>query len=48
VILRETKLLERRARGDLDLRSDDVDAGDLLSDGMFDLNARVDFSRRWF
>ena len=37
VVLCEAELLERRTGGDLDLGSHDVDARDLLSDGMLDL-----------
>jgi len=36
-VLREAELLQRRTGGDLDLGSNDVDAGDLLGDGVLDL-----------
>jgi hypothetical protein len=42
VILGETELFERCTRCDLDLGSDDIDAGHFLRNGMFDLNAGVD------
>jgi hypothetical protein len=45
VVLSETELLERCACCDLNLRSDDVDAGDLLGDRVLDLDAGVDFYR---
>lgn len=37
VVLGQAKLLERGTRRNLDLRSDDVDAGDFLCDGVLDL-----------
>ena len=37
VVLGEAKLLEGRTCGDLDLGSDDVNAGDLFGDGVLDL-----------
>lgn len=36
-ILSQTKLLERSASGNLDLSSDDIDTGDLLSNCVLDL-----------
>jgi hypothetical protein len=42
VVLSETELFQGSTRSDLNLRSDDVDAGDLLGDGVLHLNARVD------
>ena len=36
-ILGDAELLQRRPGGDLNLRRDDVDAGDLLGHGMLDL-----------
>jgi hypothetical protein len=41
LVLREAKLGERGTRSDLDLRRDNVDAGDLFGDGVLDLTARV-------
>ena len=41
VRVRLTDLLEGRAAGDAHLRLRDVDAGDLLGDGVLDLDARV-------
>lgn len=36
-VLGQTKLLERRTCRDLNLRSNDIDPGDLFRDGMLDL-----------
>lgn len=41
-VLGEAKLLEGGASRDLDLRRDNVDAGDLLGDGVLDLDTGVD------
>lgn len=41
-VLGETKLAQSSTSGNLDLSSDDVDASDLLSDGVLDLDTRVD------
>jgi hypothetical protein len=41
-ILGQTQGRERSPRSDLDLGGDNVDPGDLLGDGMFDLDPRVD------
>ncbi|KMU86024.1 hypothetical protein CIHG_03555 [Coccidioides immitis H538.4] len=41
-VLGEAELLEGGAGGDLDLGGDDVDAGDLLGDGVLDLDAGFD------
>jgi hypothetical protein len=37
VVLGQSELLERRTGGDLDLGSDNVDAGNFFGDGMLDL-----------
>ena len=42
-VLRQSQLSQRGASGDLNLSGDDVDAGDLLGDGVLDLDTRVDF-----
>ena len=41
VLVAEPELGERRAGGDAELGLDEVDAGDLLGDGVLDLDARV-------
>ena len=41
-VLGEAQLLEGGTGGDLDLGGDDVDARDLLSDGVLDLDTGVD------
>jgi hypothetical protein len=42
VVLGQTELLEGSTSGDLNLSSDNVDTSDLLSDGVLDLDTRVD------
>jgi hypothetical protein len=42
VILSQAKLLERCTSCDLNLRRNNVDTGDLLGDGVLDLNTGVD------
>jgi hypothetical protein len=44
VVLSQTKLLERRTSGDLNLSSNDIDTSDLLSDGVLDLDTGVNFN----
>lgn len=51
VILRKAELLERRAGGDLDLSGYNVDTGDFLGNGVFDLaerNVSIASLVRWF
>lgn len=45
-ILCKTQLFEGSARCDLDLCSNDIDAGNLFGNGMFDLDTRVDFDEK--
>jgi hypothetical protein len=45
VILSKTKLLERDTGGNLDLSSDNIDTGDLLGDGVLDLDTGVDLDK---
>lgn len=45
MVLSQTELLERNASGDLDLRSNNVDTGNLLGDRVLDLDTRVDFDK---
>ena len=44
-ILGEAQLWQRSTGGNLDLRCDNVNAGDLLSDGVLDLDSRVDLDK---
>lgn len=44
-VLCKTKLSKSSASGDLDLGCDNVNAGDLFSDGMLDLNTGVDLDK---
>lgn len=50
MVLGETELFKRRAGGDLDLSSNDIDTSDFLSDGVLDLAvdslAKTPLSRR--
>ena len=43
VVLGQTKLLERCTSGDLDLSCHNINTSDLLSDGVLDLDTRVNF-----
>lgn len=45
VVLGETELLEGNTSSDLDLRSDNVDTGDLFGNGVLDLDSRVDLDK---
>jgi hypothetical protein len=44
-VLRKTKLVQSGTSSDLDLSSNDVDSGDLLSDSVLDLDTRVDLDK---
>jgi hypothetical protein len=44
-VLRKAELLEGRTCSDLDLSSDDVDAGNLLGDSVLDLDTGIDFDK---
>ena len=44
MVLSQTELLERCTSGDLDLSCDNIDTSNLLGDGVFDLDTRVDFN----
>ena len=45
VLLDEAERRQGRSGGDLDLGGDNVDAGDLLGDGVLDLHSRVDLDK---